>query len=521
MATIDRWIAHWAEHRPDHPAVRFERRSLTYLQLPHHVLAMVRWRAGRGVGHGDRVVFYGLNRPEQLILLFACARIGAILVPLNNRLSVAEHRYQLADADPVLALATDGFGEALAAARPGAATGSMAIVDLDADQGWTATGIDPTTGAAEREGSAAGAVGADDAVLMVYTSGTTGRPKGAIHSQRSLFHTVLNGVAQQDLTADDRVLTVLPLFHVGGLNIQTLPALHVGATVQLQRRFDPGDCLEAIADYRPTQTLFVPAVMQAVLAHPDSASVDFGSLRGLNAGSSVIPEHLIRGFMDRGVPVGQVYGSTETGPTAIVLRYEDGPAHVGSCGKAALHTELRIVDGDDADVGPGVAGEILVRGPHLFVGYWRQPSATAAAFVDGWYRTGDVARRDDQGFVHIEDRLDDVLISGGENVYPAEVESVLLEHPGIGQVAVIGRADARWGDIPVAVIEAVGDRPVPTVEELRAWCNDRLARFKQPRAIVVVDELPRTALGKVTKHLLRQRLADGSGGAGPVRPPTR
>ena len=506
MATIDRWIAHWADHRPQHPAIRFERQTLTYLQLHHHVLAMARWLAVRGVDRGDRVVFCGLNRPEQIIALFACGRIGAVLVPLNNRLSVAEHRYQLQDAEPTLALVGDGFGEAIAAASAEVAGRSMPIVDLDADPGWTSAGTEPAT--IGPEPSSSGAVGADDPVLMIYTSGTTGRPKGAIHSQRSLLHTVLNGVAHQDLTAADRVLTVLPLFHVGGLNIQTLPALHVGATVLLQRRFAAGDCLEAIRNHRPTQTLFVPAVMQAVLAHPDAESVDLGCLRGLNAGSSVIPEHLIRGFMDLGVPVGQVYGSTETGPTAIVLRYEDGPDHIGSCGKPALHTEMRIVDADGVDVGPGVAGEILVRGQNLFVGYWRQPAATAAAFLDGWYRTGDVGRRDRQGFVHIEDRLGDVLISGGENVYPAEVENVLLEHPAIAQIAVIGRADQKWGEVPVAVIEAVTGRRVPTIDELRAWCDERLARFKQPREIVVVDELPRTALGKVTKHVLRRQLAD-------------
>jgi fatty-acyl-CoA synthase len=469
--------------------VVFEGQQITYRSLHGRVLGLAARLADAGVGRGDRVAFCGLNRPEQIDALFACARIGAMLLPLNNRLTVAEHRFQLEDAEPNLALVTDGFGPAIEQAMP-----SLPIVDLDAAGGFEVGAAMPSVG------------NLADPVLMVYTSGTTGQPKGAVHTQSSLLYTVLNGVAHQDLSRADRVLTVLPIFHVGGLNIQTLPALYVGASVELQRRFDPGACLAAIAANRPTQTLLVPAVMDAVLNHPQFESTDLNSLQGINSGSSVVPPHLIQPFLDRGIPVGQVYGSTETGPTAVVLRYEDGPANVGSCGKPALHTEMRLVDRDGNDVDQGQPGEILIRGPHLFTEYWNRPADTVAAFTDGWFRTGDVARQDERGFLYVEDRLGDVLISGGENVYPAEVESTLAAHPGIGQVAIVGRADERWGEIPVAFIEPVSDHPAPTVDELRAWCEDRLARFKQPREVVVVDELPRTALGKVTKHRLRDRL---------------
>ncbi len=497
MAGIDRWIAHWADHRPEHRALVLEGVAIGYAELDRRLQAMAALLVERAVGPGDRVAFCGLNRIEQLVALFACGRTGAILVPLNNRLSVAEHRYQLHDAAPVVALVTDGFGSALERAAP-----SLPTVDLDSVDLSQRPVAPAEADAADR------VVQGDDPVLMVYTSGTTGRPRGVVHTHRSLLHTVLNGVAHQDLTAVDRVLTVLPLFHVGGLNIQTLPALYVGATVVLQRRFDPGRYLALVAEHRPTQSLVVPAVMDALLRHPDFDATDLSSLRGLNSGSSVVPEHLIRGFLDRGVPVGQVYGATETGPTAVVLRYDDGAERIGSCGKAALHTELRIVDDQGLDVSPGTAGEILVRGPNLFDHYWNQPEATAAAFVDGWYRTGDVARADGDGFVFIEDRLGDVLISGGENVYPAEVENALAEHPAIDQVAVIGLPDERWGEIPVAVIESQQGRPTPSVDELRSWCTDRLARYKQPRQVVVVDELPRTALGKVRKQALRDRLRE-------------
>jgi fatty-acyl-CoA synthase len=247
-------------------------------------------------------------------------------------------------------------------------------------------------------------------------------------------------------------------------------------------------------------------MLRAVSSHPTFAATDISSLAGINSGSSVVPADVMAPFFDRGVPVGQVYGTTETGPTAVVLGYDEAAAHIGSCGREAAHTELRIVDGDGADVAAGAAGELWLRGPHLFSGYWNAPEATAAAFAaGGWFRTGDIGYRDAEGYVFIADRIKDVVITGGENVYPAEIEPVLAEHPAIAEVAVIARPDGRWGEIPVAVIV-----PTPgsrlSIDELRGWCDGRLARFKQPRAIAVVDELPRTALGKVKKHELRHRL---------------
>jgi len=475
--SIDTWVSGWARHRPQSEALREGDDVVTYAGLERRIGAAAVDLAARGVHAGDRVGFCGLNRIEQIVLLFACARIGAALVPLNNRLSVAEHRYQIDHADLRLLFVTDGF-----AAQVSAAAGGRDVIDLDHEpllDGEAPAGVlDP---------------GGRD-VLIVYTSGTTGRPKGAVHTQRSLLFAVLNGVAHQDLHAGDRILTFLPIFHVGGLNIQTLPALYVGASVELVRRFDPGAVLRALRERRHTQTLAVPATMAALLDHPDVATVDWTCLRGLNSGSSVVPPVLIERFHALGVPVGQVYGSTETGPTAVVLRFEDAFGHVGSCGKAALHSELQLVD-----------GELWVRGPHLFDRYWNDPEATAEVFVDRWYRTGDLGHVDDDGFVVVDDRLRDVVISGGENVYPAEVELVLAGHPAIAEVAVVGRPDERWGEVVVAVV-VVRPGAELTVTELRTWCEGRLARFKQPRELRLVDSLPRTALGKVTKHVLRAGL---------------
>ncbi len=492
MSNVDRWIGHWARQTTDAVAIEFEGSELTYGDLRALCDRYATILAEHAVSVGDRVVMCAFNRPDLIALLAACARLGAILVPLNNRLTATEHRFQIDDCDPAVLVVGDGFGARLAEVAP-----NRPLIDVDGIDRAATSALPP-------------AVPSDPSrpVLMVYTSGTTGTPKGAIHTNRSLLFTVLNGVAHQDLSARDRILTFLPLFHVGGLNIQTLPTLYVGGTVILHRRFDPAAVLATIADRRPTQTLMVPAVMQAVTEHPDFASTDLSSLDGINTGSSVVPPPLIERFLDRGVDVGQIYGSTETGPTVIVLRYADGAPHIGSCGKPAIHSEMRIARPDGTDAGTGEPGELWVRGPNLFTGYWNRDDATQRAFEGDWYRTGDVGRIDEQGFLFIEDRIKDMLISGGENIYPAEVENVLIDHPAIGEVAVIGRPDERWGEVPVAVVVAAGEARPPSADELSEWCADKLARYKHPREVVVMDTLPRTALGKVTKHILREMTSD-------------
>ena len=302
------------------------------------------------------------------------------------------------------------------------------------------------------------------------------------------------------------MLTFLPMFHVGGLNIQTLPALHAGATVFLQPRFQPGEALQAIARRRPTITLVVPAVMKAMIEHPDWRKTDISSLRIAGAGSSIIPIDLIRAFHVRGVPVCQVYGSTETGPTAIVLRREDAMRKEGSTGTAALHCSIRIVDEHGADVLGGAAGEILVRGPNVMMGYWRDEQATAAAFGDGWFRTGDIGHRDADGFVWIDERKKDLIISGGENIYPAELEAVLGECPDIADAAVVARPDPKWGEVPVAVVVRRNGAALAS-GDVKALFGHRLARFKHPHDVLFVDALPRNVMGKVLRFELRSLVA--------------
>jgi fatty-acyl-CoA synthase len=335
---------------------------------------------------------------------------------------------------------------------------------------------------------------ADD-LLIVYTSGTTGRPKGAVLTQSALLWNGFNSIHAHDLGQSDHVLTALPFFHVGGLNIQTLPALQAGASVTLHRRFDPGQWLSDVAGRRPTISLLVPTAMQAVIGHPAWAATDLSSLKMLNAGSMVIPDSLLRAFHERAIPVGQVYGCTETAPVAIVLLKEDALRKAGSAGKAATHCEVKLVD-----------GEIWVRGPNVMRGYWNDPAGTAAALTaDGWFKTGDLARVDEDGYYWVVGRSKDVVISGGENIYPAELENVLADCPQIAEAAVVGVEDPKWGEAACACIVRKGGLDEAAV---LALFRDRLAKYKHPRRVVFLDSLPKNAMGKIQKFELKRMLKE-------------
>jgi fatty-acyl-CoA synthase len=486
MANLADWIDRWAAIRPDHPALIFDEEPIAYRAFAGAVARYAGALRKFGIGRGDRVAHLGVNTPDMLYLFFGCARLGAMFVPLNWRLAAPEHAHQLADSGAAL-LAIDAEYEAHAktiGARPRCAV-------LGEDFAGPALADGPGT--------------YDDKFLIGYTSGTTGRPKGAVLKQEAFLWNALNSVATFDLGAQDRVLTTLPMFHVGGLNIQTVPALHAGATVVLHRRFEPGAFLAAIPRHRITLTLSVPTVIRALISDPAWAGADFSSLRAVGAGSSVVPLPLIEAWHARGIPCVQVYGATETGPVTITLRPEDARAHAASCGKPALHCDAKIVDDGFNELQLGARGEIVCRGGNVMCEYWNDAAATRAAFTDGWFHTGDIGHRDAGGFFYVDDRKKDMIISGGENIYPAELEAVLAECPDIAEAAVVGRADDRWGEVPVAfVIRRDGARI--DAAGVMALFEGRLARFKRPAAVVFADSLPRTALGKVQKGELRKRL---------------
>ncbi|RZN09259.1 acid--CoA ligase [Bradyrhizobium genosp. SA-3] len=489
-----------AAFAPDKTAVAFEGERLSYAAFAARIeRTATALKQELGVGRGDRVAILSLNRPDYLVLLYACARLGAMLVPLNWRLAVAEQLFILSDAGAKVLVLEQAFEGVLAELGRTAPGTSVVGLDFMPPRGATFEGM-----LARSQGSGRNPhTDLSCPLLIVYTSGTTGRPKGAVLRQEALFW---NGVMSQhmhNMTSDDHVLTVLPFFHVGGLNIQTTPALQLGATVTVHARFMPDAALAAIERERPTLTVMVPAIIQAVSEHPAWTTADLSSLKAVATGSTIVPPHLIDRFVARGVPVLQVYGSTETCPIAIYTRLGGDLSRVGSTGLAGLCCEAKVVDQAGAEVPAGTPGEIAVRGANVFFEYWGNADATRDALQDGWYRTGDIGLCDADGYFWIRDRKKNLIISGGENVYPAEVERVLLEHPDVSECAVIGRPDPRWDEVPIAyVIRRPGSHL--QADELRTHIQAQLARFKVPRDIVFVTDLPRTALGKVQHFLLKQ-----------------
>jgi fatty-acyl-CoA synthase len=489
-----------AAFAPDKVAIHFEGESLTYAAFHDRIEQTAQaLHAGLGVVSGDRVAILSLNRPDYLVLLYACARLGALLVPLNWRLAVAEQLFILSDAGAKVLVLERALAEILPALENSLPDIGIVGLDFTPPRGSSFDALLARAPGKRRNPPA-------DLIcplLIVYTSGTTGRPKGAVLRQEALLW---NGVMSQhmhDLTSRDHVLTVLPFFHVGGLNIQTTPALHHGATVTIHARFTPEAALATIARERPTLTVWVPAIIQAVTDHPDFASTDLSCLKAVSTGSTIVPPHLIERLVTCGVPVLQVYGSTETCPVAVYTRLGGDLSRSGSTGLPGLCCEAIVIDEAGHELPPDTPGEIAARGPNVFCEYWGNEDATREALHDGWYRTGDIGRRDADGYFWVHDRKKNLIISGGENIYPAEVERVLLEHPDVRECGVIGRPDPKWDEVPVAyVIRREGC--LVEADHLKAHVLTQLARFKVPRDIVFVDDLPRTALGKVQHFMLRQ-----------------
>ncbi|WP_376794558.1 long-chain fatty acid--CoA ligase [Thermogemmatispora sp.] len=451
-----------------------------------------------GVGPGERVAVLAYNAPEYLDALFAVAWLGAILVPLNWRLTAYELLTILRDCEPCLLLHDEAHGQrarelhqALAASKAGPPL--LSFETFPGDDRELAGRLRPWRTA-----------DGEEPLLILYTSGTTGVPKGALLSHRMLTWNAINTQISWGLRDDDITPTFAPFFHAGGLNVLTTPLYHCGGTVVLLRSSDPALILHTIEAERCTVVFAVPTVFQFMLEHPAFARTDLSSLRFCVTGGSSCPLPVIRGYGERGILLRQGYGLTEVGVNCFSLAPEDALRKAGSVGRPVFHSRARIVDENDGDVAPGEVGELVLAGPHVCSGYWRRPEETAEAWRGGWWHTGDLARCDEEGYYYIVGRKKDLFISGGENVYPAEVEAVLLSHPGVAEAAVIGKPDPRWGEVGLAVVvpRTPGSlRP----EELLAFCGERLARYKIPKEIVLTEALPRNVMGKVLKAELRAR----------------
>lgn len=502
---LSHWIARHAAFRPHARAILCEGRQLSYAQLWSSILALSDAMAGSlNLRPGDRVAYLGYNSPELLILLFACARLGSIVLPLNWRMAPPEHATILRHAAPAVLVAEPAFTaqvESLLGDVP-----APRLLSLGPAQRPWESFADLAAGRNARPIPYPEATYASS-LLLCYTSGTTGVPKGALLSQQALLWNAVNSALLHDLTSADHVLTLLPMFHVGGLNIQTLPALHAGATVSLRQRFSPDGFYDCLNQERINLTLLVPTALQALMRDPRWQTADFSGLRSVGMGSTTAPEALIRAATGRGLPVYQVYGATETCPIAAHTTPAETARNPRTTGRAAMHCEVRLVDEENREVPPDTPGEFQVRGPNVFSGYWNDAAATAAAFTEDWFQTGDIGYRDAEGFLYVVGRSKDMIISGGENVYPAAIENVLSENPDLEEVTVVGRPDDYWGEIVVAVAVARAGHP-PDPGKVLEWCCGKIARYKHPREVLYVDALPRNAMGKVLKDQVRRMVVE-------------
>lgn len=495
------WLAKWARVEPDKTALvdLEDGRSFSYSALNQRADRTARMLADElNVSQGDRVAVLGENRLEQVELFFAVAKLGAVLVPVNWRLSPDEVAYILADAEPTVLF----YGNDMDTTARELAAGlwSGPLVAFDDDDGYVALLERAAPGPMATED-----VTADTPLMLLYTSGTTGRPKGAILTHGTITWNAINTATGWDLRADDVTITHTPFFHTGGWNVLTLPLLHRGATVVLARRFDPAQTLRAVAQHGVTVLFAVPTMFQMLADEPGFAEADLSTVRFFISGGAPCPVPLIETFGQRGLVFKQGYGLTEVGPNCFVLHERDAIRKGGAVGFGVLHLDTRLVDGDGNEVARGEVGELQLRGPTVCAGYWKNAEASAAALVgNGWFATGDLFRQDQDGYHYVVGRLKEMFISGGENVYPAEVERVLYEVEGVVEAAVIGVPDEKWGEVGhafVALTQAVDERP--TADELLASCRQKLARYKVPKTLTILDELPKGATGKIEKKQLR------------------
>jgi fatty-acyl-CoA synthase len=489
---IGRWIRDRGRNTPDRVAIDHLGRRLTYGALDDRSERLARSWLDSGLQPGDRVATLTSNTPEHVEALFACAKAGLVLLPLSWRLSALELAYQLDDARPSLLLVEEEH-------------------DALADDALAAAAATPRR---ERLGDATSAAGPavdvdvanDDPLLLVYTSGTTGRPKGALLTHGNCFWTNLSFDLTTGVSQEDVVLQVLPQFHCGGWNVQPLLAWWKGATVVLERAFDAEHCLDLIEAKRVTTMMGVPATYLFLSQSPRFGAADLSSLSRAVVGGAPMPETLLETWQERGVEIIQGYGLTEAAPNVLCLAPEDATRKQGFAGKPYPHVDVALRDPDSGRLLDGAAvGELVVRGPNVFAGYWADEEATRAAFADGWLLTGDWAERDEEGYYRIADRLKDMYISGGENVYPAEIEAVLFAHEAVLDAAVVGMPDERWGESGVAFV-VLADGADATEQELIEHCRASLARFKVPKLVRLVPELPRSGMNKVLKSELKALL---------------
>ena len=491
MAGFGNWVTRRAERTPEAVALVAgdAGESITYRRLAERCAARAGSLRSAGVGRGDRVMLLSSNSIEMIETMFATAQLGAIVVPVNYRLSAAEIAFLISDASPTV-LVHDGSCASLAAQAVAESPLVRPLIHIAALSDGARIGEED--------------VPSTDIAMIMYTSGTTGQPKGAMLTHGNFEANAINMLtAGRGITREDSTVAVAPLFHIGCLGLYTLPLLYAGGRVVVQEAFVPHRTLALIAEHRISLQFLVPSMWDALAKVESFDDYDLSSLRCLLSGGAPSPLPVIDFYQGKGLTFMEGFGMTELAPACLVLEAEYVRSHAGSVGRPFFHTDIRIVDEQDVDVPVGEVGELVVRGPNVFAGYWGLPEASADSMRGGWFHSGDLAKQDNHGFVTLVDRKKDMVISGGENVYPIEVEQVLFRHPDIVEAAVIGVPDENWGEAVTAVLvrREGADLDAQAITE---YCRERIARFKCPRRVEFVDELPRNATGKVLKRDLRR-----------------
>ena len=503
------WIAYHRSVYPDATAQLdlASGRFLSYQQLDERVGRVAAFLKQLGLGRGDRVAFLALNSTDITDLVFACWRIGASALALNFRLTAPELAFIVGDATPRAILVDTALADLAAELKT--ETSIEHWIQSDG-LGGNSPFEDAIAKQTPLPAPETGNLYSDEAMLM-YSSGTTGKPKGVIITHEMMTFAGINAQTGFDMNRSTVTLAAMPLFHIGGFVMVTNP-IYAGGTAIVQRAFEPGQTLATFndPDLGVTSFLGVPAMYNAMKAHPDVDTTDFSRVVTMLAGAETVPAALVEWWMERGIFIQEGYGMTETAASSCALPKDYVATKVGSAGKQLMHSEMRIVREDGSTADPDELGEIWMRGPTITPGYWNRPEANQESFVDGWFRSGDIGCRDKEGFIYIEDRIKDMYISGGENVYPAEVENVLYAFDQVAEAAIIGVPDNQWGEAGCAVI-VLKDGTELELSEIHEACSKSLAKFKWPRHLTFMDALPRNATGKVLKFELRKSIPEKLG----------
>jgi fatty-acyl-CoA synthase len=502
------WIKRHAERTPDKLALvdAHSGRTFTYARFNERANRLASFLKDRlGIERGDRVSILAQNSSDYYELLFACGKLGAILNTLNWRLALPELEFILNDCAPRMLLYEPDFAETVDMLRPRISAEFYLVMGEDAPEGEWA--YEEALAAGDPVGVPLPDLAYTDTWAILYTSGTTGQPKGAQVTYGNFFYNAVGMGRAIDLTSEDVNLNVLPAFHAGGLGLYAGPIFHAGGTLVVMRAFDPGVFLGLIEEWRVTKLLLVPSIYLMLAQYPDFHKYDLRTMKHWGSGGSSLPPSLVQQYAERDIVIQQGFGMTETGPTVFIIDKENAVRKAGSVGKPVLHTDVCIMDREGQVLGPNEVGELCIRGGNVTTGYWNRPEATAEALVDGWLHSGDAALYDDEGFYYIVDRWKDMFISGGENVYPAEVENVIYQHPAVSEVAVIGVPHPRWQEVGRALV-VVKAGSILAEEEVIEFCKGKLAKYKIPKSVVFLDALPRTAAGKVLKRELRAAFGD-------------